>query len=76
MYIANLCQVSKTNSVLVKAEDGVDVLHKAVTEEPDIISKTEILASERANTVRGTLFSSAKVEAVPFRSVEVQTRVH
>jgi hypothetical protein len=42
---------SKADSALVEREGSVDVLHEAVTEQPDVVTKTEVLASDSTNAL-------------------------
>ena len=58
-----LREVSEANGVLVEVENGVDVLHEGVPEEPCVVTKTEVLTSERGNAVGRALLNLTGVEA-------------
>ena len=58
-----LREVSEADGVLVEVKDGVDVLHEGVTEEPGVVTKTEVLTSERGNAVGRALLNLTGVEA-------------
>jgi hypothetical protein len=45
-----LCKSGEANLVCAKVEGSVDVLHKAVTEEPDSVTEAKFTAYESTNT--------------------------
>ena len=57
----SLRQLGEADGVVVHGEDRVDILHETVTEQPDIATKTNVLASEGANAFAAA--NCAKVEA-------------
>jgi hypothetical protein len=59
-----LLETGEPNRVLGEAEGGIDVLHEAVTEEPNAITKSEILSTESTNALGAAFFELTEVEVV------------
>jgi hypothetical protein len=58
-----LREASEADSTLVKVEGSVDVLHEAITQEPDVAAETEVLSGKSADTLRRTILSWTEVHA-------------
>ena len=51
MVVRGSSKGSEADSVLDKRERGVDILHEAVTKEPDVVTETEVLARDRTDAL-------------------------
>ena len=49
--LSRLLEGREADGVAAEAERGVDVLHEAVAEEPDVAAETEVLAGESTHTL-------------------------
>lgn len=49
--LSRLLEGREADRVAAEAERGVDVLHEAVAEEPDVAAETEVLASESTHAL-------------------------
>jgi hypothetical protein len=59
-----LLEAGEPNRVLGEAEGGIDILHEAVTKEPNAITKSEILSTESANALGAAFFELTKIDVV------------
>ena len=63
IVVRHSSKAGKADSIIVKGERSVDVLHEAVTEEPDGVAETEVLAHDRTVAQTATCTGLPKVEA-------------
>ena len=63
-----LGELGEADGVPVEGERGVDVLHEAVAEEPDVAAETDVLAGERADAPAGARGGLTEAEAAKRRS--------
>ena len=69
-----LLEGGEADRVLVEGERGVDVLHEAVAEEPDVAAEADVLARERADALARAGRGLAEAEAVKCKDVNVRAQ--